>query len=228
MNAWRYVRSFRDIPNEGPLPDELARKVRHAYFACCSYVDVQIGRLLDELDRRDLADKTVVLVWSDHGYQLGEHGMWCKHTNFETSLRVPLVIRAPGQKHRGASCEALVELIDTYPTLAELAGLPLPDHLDGTSFAPLLVDPQQPWKKAAFSQYYRNGCKGQSIRTDRFRYNEWRHMKAGDVVARELYDHSKDPMENENVVAKPEYQNVIERLSRQLKSGWRAARPNPR
>ncbi len=228
MNAWRYVRSFRDIPNEGPLPDEFACKVRHAYFACCSYVDAQIARLLDELDRLGLTGKTIVLMWSDHGYQLGEHGMWCKHTNFETSLRVLLVIRAPGQTHRGACCDALVELIDMYPTLAELAGLPLPDHLEGTSFVPLLADPQRPWKTAAFGQYYRRGCKGRTIRTNHFRYNEWRNMKTGDVVARELYDHGRDPMENENIVDKQEYQEATRRLSDQLKADWPAARPNLR
>jgi len=223
MNAWRYVRSFRDIPDQGPMSDELARKVRHAYFACCSYVDAQIGRLLDELDRLDLTDKTIVLLWSDHGYQLGEHGMWCKHTNFETSVRVPLVVRTPGQKHRAARCGALVELIDMYPTLADLAGLPLPDHLEGTSLAPLLDDPKQPWKTAAFSQYYRGGCKGVSIRTERFRYNEWRREKTGELVATELYDHQLDPMEDENVASEAEYETAVHRLATQLQAGGRGA-----
>jgi arylsulfatase A-like enzyme len=226
MNAWRYVRSFRHIPKQGPLSDDLARQVRHGYFACCSYVDAQVGRLLDELDRLGLGESTIVLMWSDHGYQLGEHGMWCKHTNFETSVRVPLVIRVPQQARRGAACEAIVELIDMYPTLVELARLPAPSHLEGTSFAPLLEDPGQPWKRAAFSQYQRGVCLGRSIRTSEFRYNEWRHTKTGQLVAQELYDHRRDPFENENVVARPAYRETVQRLAQQLAAGWLAANPN--
>jgi len=223
MNAWRYVRSFRNIPDQGPVPEELARDIRHAYYACISYVDAQVGRLLRALDRHRLRDDTVVLLWSDHGYQLGEHGMWCKHTNFETSTRVPLVVSVPGKRTAGQSTDGLVELVDIYPTLVDICRLPKPDHLQGTSFAPLLDDPSLPWKTAAFSQYSRAGALGRSARTERWRYNEW--QTDGIIVARELYDHETDPYENRNLAGLAEHATTIERLSVQLKAGWKAARP---
>ncbi len=225
MNAWRYVRSFRDMPNEGPVPDEKAREVKHAYYACVSYVDAQVGRLLDELDRLEMAERTVVLFWSDHGYQLGEHGMWCKHTNFETSTRAPMIVSVPNQESAGEQTSALVELVDIYPTLADACGLPLPGHLEGTSMVPLLTDPDRPWKSAAFSQYQRSGMMGYSMRTDRYRFNLWiSRNDPSRVGATELYDHESDPGESFNIAdeADPE---LIERLSTQLRAGWEAARP---
>lgn len=225
MNDWRYVRSFRDMPNEGPVSDEKAREVKHAYFACVSYVDAQIGRLLDTLDQLGVAEETAVLLWSDHGYQLGEHGMWCKHTNFETSTRTPMILSVPGQKCMGIRTDALVELVDVFPTLADVCGLPLPEHLEGTSMIPLLAAPNRPWKSAAFSQYARGGLMGYSMRTERYRFNQWVSREdPSKVCATELYDHELDPGENRNLAdeAAPE---LLERLSRQLEAGWKAARP---
>ncbi len=225
MNAWRYVRSFRDMPNEGPVSDEKAREVKHAYFACVSYVDAQIGRLLDELKKLGVAERTVVLLWSDHGYQLGEHGMWCKHSNFETSTRTPMILSVPGQESTGTLTDALVELVDVYPTLVDVCGLPTPEHLEGASMVPLLAAPNRPWKSAAFSQYARGGLMGYSMRTDRYRFNQWvSRNDPSQVRATELYDHELDPGENRNLAdeAAPE---LLERLSRQLESGWKAARP---
>ena len=224
MNAWRYVRSFREIPSSGPMPADTARLVKHAYYACVSFVDAQVGRLLDELDRLSLANRTVVVLWSDHGYQLGEHGMWCKHTNFETSVRTPVMIHVPGQKARGRKTDALVELIDLYPSLADLCGLPMPDHLEGTSFAPLIENPDRLWKTAAFSQYSR-GAMGRSIRTDRYRFNEWVSQKTSKVVAVELYDHQTDPGENHNIANDPANSRLIEKLRGRLHAGWRSALP---
>lgn len=225
MNAWRYVRSFRDIPDEGPVSDEKAREVKHAYYACVSYVDAQVGRLLDELQRLGVADETVVLLWSDHGYQLGEHGMWCKHTNFETSTRTPIILSVPGQESMGERTDALVELVDIYPTLADACDLSLPDHLEGASMMPLLADPKRPWKSAAFSQYSRGGLMGYSMRTDRYRFNLWLSQKDSTKIgATELYDHASDPGENTNLAAEADPE-LIERLSRQLRTGWQAARP---
>jgi arylsulfatase A-like enzyme len=163
------------------------------------------------------------VLWSDHGYQLGEHGMWCKHTNFETSTRVPLVVSVPGMDTAGQSSDGLVELVDIYPTLADLCLLPKPDHLQGTSFVPLLADPSHPWKTAAFSQYPRAGAMGRSIRTRRWRYNEWRRGQS--VVARELYDHRADPDEDRNLADLEDYAETIEGLSDQLRAGWKAAAP---
>jgi iduronate 2-sulfatase len=147
------LRAREGIPKIGPIPDELARRLIHGYLACVSYVDAQIGRLLDELERQGLHDETIVVLWGDHGWQLGEHALWGKASNFETSARVPLIVDAPGLSVRGRKARGLVEFVDLYPTLCELAGLPLPGHLEGTSFAPLLRDPDRAWKSAALTQY---------------------------------------------------------------------------
>jgi iduronate 2-sulfatase len=147
------LRARDGVPKDGPIPDELARRLLHGYYACVSYVDAQVGHLLDELDRQGLRGNTIVILWGDHGWQLGEHALWGKATNFETSARAPLIISAPGAKAAGKRSSALVEFVDIYPSLCELAGLAIPPRLEGTSFAPLLNEPERPWKSAAFTQY---------------------------------------------------------------------------
>ena len=143
------------IPKTGPIGPELATKLRHAYMACVSYVDAQIGRMIAALDQAGIRDNTIIVVWSDHGWHLGEMGIWGKATNYEIATRVPLVIWTPDMpdKNRGKATDALVELVDIYPTLCDLAGIVTPDHLEGNSFAPLLNDPKRSWKSAAFSQF---------------------------------------------------------------------------
>lgn len=141
------------IPKSGDIPDDMARTLIHAYLACASYVDAQIGKAITELDRLGLRDNTIIMVWGDHGWHLGEHGIWGKATNYEIATRVPLIVSAPQMKARGQSSPALVELLDMYPTLCELAGVPVPRHVEGKSFAPLLDDPGREWKKAVFSQF---------------------------------------------------------------------------
>lgn len=153
LHASFELRTRTGVPKKGDLSDADARNLIHAYLACVSYVDAQIGKILDELDALGLRDKTIVILWGDHGWHLGEHGIWGKATNYEIATRVPLIISAPGQTARNVASNALVELVDMYPTLSELASLPLPKHLDGLSFAPLLDKPDLPWKKAAFSQF---------------------------------------------------------------------------
>ncbi len=225
LTNWGELRYYHDIPAKGPVPDVLARKLRHGYLACVSFIDAQVGRLLDELDRLGLADRTIVCLWGDHGWKLGEHGMWCKHTNFELDARAPLIIAAPGMKAAGKPTDALTEFVDIYPTLAELAGLPLPKHLEGTSAVPLLHDADRPWKTAAFSQYPRGQVMGTTMRTDRWRYTEWRHRKTRKVVARELYDHRGDGHENVNLADRSEHAAEVRRLAAMLEAGWRKARP---
>lgn len=229
---WNDLRHYYGIPDVGPLPDEQARDLRHAYYACVSYVDAQIGRLLDELERLQLRDETIVVLWGDHGWQLGEHGMWDKHSNFETSTHAPLIVSVPGQAP--GRTPALVEFVDIYPTLCELAGLPLPEGLEGFSFAPLIETPDRPWKTAAFSQYPRvipgygqvaHGM-GYSMRTDRYRFTQWR-VPGTDFLAEELYDHERDPGENLNLADHPEYAEQVERLRAQLAAGWPGALPTP-
>ena len=173
------LRNYHGIPAES-IPDDLARQLKHGYYAAVSYMDAQVGKVLDELDRLGLRQNTIIILWGDHGWKLGEHDAWCKHSTVENDTNVPLLLSVPGMKNAGARTDAIVEYVDIYPTLSELAGLPLPGHLEGTSFKPLLEDPKRPWKSAAFSQYPRKAGKsgagdlmGYSMRTDRYRFTVW-------------------------------------------------------
>ncbi len=215
------LRAYFGIPKEGRVPDELARKLVHGYAACVSYMDAQLGKVLAELDRLGLRDNTTVILWGDHGWKLGEHDSWCKHTNFEIDARAPMMIRAPWAKP-GQRTSALVEFVDMYPSLCELCGLPVPEHCEGKSFAPLLEDPDRPWKRGALGQYPRGKAMGYALRTDRYRYVEWQDRASGAVLARELYDHQADDQENVNLAGRPEYGGIIEELSEMLAGGWRS------
>ena len=223
--SWGELRAYHGTPKKGPCSDELARALVHGYDACVSYIDAQIGRLLDALERLELADKTVIILWGDHGWKLGEHAGWCKHTNFELDTHVPMILSVPGMATAGRRTTALTEYVDIYPTLSEVCGLPLPGHLEGLSMAPLLTDPDRPWKKAAFSQYPRGKVMGYSVRTDRYRYTEWQDRKSKKVLARELYDHRSDPHENVNAADQSVYQKDVTVLSAIIKKGWRGALP---
>jgi arylsulfatase A-like enzyme len=222
------LRNYHGIP-QGSLPDDLARQLKHGYYAAISYMDAQVGRLLDELDRLGLRQNTIVVLWGDHGWKLGEHDAWCKHSNCENDANAPLVLSVPGMTSAGQHTQALVEFVDIYPTLADVAGLPLPAHLEGTSFKPLLDDPRRPWKTAAFSQYPRSqqgGLMGYSMRTDRYRFTQWvSRNDYSKVEAIELYDHTCDPQENQNIANRPENAALIKELAAQLAAGWKAALP---
>lgn len=143
------------IPKKGIINDSLARVLKHAYLSSVTYIDAQIGKVINSLEKLGLRENTIIMLWSDHGWHLGEMGIWGKATNYEISTRVPLIVWSPEMNNqvRGKKTDALVELVDMYPTLAEMSGLPIPDNLEGQSFVPLLSDPQQQWKKAAFSQF---------------------------------------------------------------------------
>jgi iduronate 2-sulfatase len=220
IHNWGELRAYAGVPNKGPLSDAMARDLIRGYYACVSYTDAQIGKLLDELDRRGLAENTIVILWGDHGWNLGEHTLWCKHCCFETSMHVPLLVRAPGFTD-GKSTDALVEYVDIYPSLCELAGLPLPDHLDGRSFVPLMHDPELAWKEAAIGRFY----SGDTIRTDRHRFTEYTDNQ-GRFVARMLYDHHADPNENVNLSEQPENERWNRQLAEQLHAGM--GKPSPR
>lgn len=225
MSSWGELRSYKDMPKSGPVSDQVARELIRGYYAATSYTDAQIGRVLAELNKLGLRDRTIVILWGDHGWQLGEHGMWCKHTNFETSTRSLLMICVPGQQARGQKTDALVEFVDIYPTLCQLAGMPLTPGLEGSSFASLLQDPKRPWKKAAFSQYPRGKLMGYAMRTDRYRYVEWIDTPSRKVEGRELYDHQNDPDENVNLAGRPEQAATVKQLTTMLEAGWKAAQP---
>lgn len=238
VNTIRELRGYYDFKGvsrdkDPALTEAEARRLKHGYYASVSYVDAQIGRLLDRLDELKLTDNTIVVLWSDHGWKLGEYNSWCKMTNFEIDARVPLIVRAPGIKP-GQRCDKLVELVDVYPTLCELAGVPRREELEGTSFAPLLQDPRRAWKPAVFNQFLREGIwvapdgveyMGHSIRTDRHRYVRWARWPLGEFAAEELYDHQTDPLETRNLAADPQQANVLQQLRMQLDAGWKAAVP---
>ncbi len=211
LHNWGELRNYHGIPPKGPLSEELARKLVHGYYACVSCTDAQIGRVVNELDRLGLRDNTVIVLWGDHGWNLGEHGLWCKHCNFETSLHSPLIVTAPGIAP-GRKSDALTEYVDIYPSLCELCDLPQLDHLQGKSFVPLLKNPNLPWKEAVFSRYF----KGDSVKTDRYRYTQWRG-KDGSVNARMLYDHKVDPAENVNIAELPQNKELVKKLSKMLR-----------
>ncbi len=193
-------------------------KATQAYYACVSFIDAQVGRLLNALDELNLADNTIVVFWSDHGYHLGEHnGIWQKRTLFEQSARAPLIIRAPGQKGNGTASPRIVEFVDIYPTLTSLAKVESPAGLEGRDLSPLLKDPIAKWNGLAVTQVLRpaderlkNQVMGCSVRTNRWRFTEWAEGKAGE----ELYDHHNDPMEFNNLAINPDAQaiQVIKRL----------------
>lgn len=216
--------SYLGVPEDGEIDDQYARRLIHGYYASVSFVDAQIGLLMDELDRLELRDNTIIVIWGDHGWKLGEHGAWAKHSNCENDTRVPLLISSPGMKEVGKISNALVELVDVYPTLVELAGLPMPAHLEGESFIPLLDNASQTWKQAAFSQYprkFRNmNLMGYSMRTERYRFTRWVHRKNSTKVAGiELYDHSVDPEENKNIAKDPGNTELVKLLTKQLLAG---------
>jgi uncharacterized sulfatase len=208
-------------PNYG-LGDDLLKQSIQAYHASITFVDAQVGKLLDALDRLGLADKTVVVLFSDHGYHMGDHGLWQKMSLFEGSARVPLIIAAPGEAGNGQASPRLAELIDLYPTLTELCRVSAPAGLEGTSLAPLLANPNAPGKPAAYTLVTRGGQNrpggpllGRSARDERYRYTEWDGGRAG----AELYDYQTDPAETKNLAAEPGQADNLARLKKLLAAG---------
>ena len=217
QDSWEL--SAYDVPRlNGQIPDEFQFKLKHGYAACVSYIDAQLGKVLRTLEEEGLKDKTIICFWGDHGFHLGDHGMWCKHSNYEQATRVPFLIFDPRQKLKKGKINSPVELIDLFPTLCDLSEIPMPDKLDGKS---LLLDDRQSF---ALSQFPRNLSKskkmmGYSFRFDRYRYVEWvnnnyqiDNKASGPLVAVELYDYDKDPEERINLANNPEYQGVLKAL----------------
>ena len=207
--------STKPWPYKGVTAEE-ARQCRLAYHATISFVDAQIGRVVDALDRLGLADNTIIVFWSDHGYHLGEHGLWMKQSCYEESTRVPLIIVAP-KAVAGKASPRTVELVDLYPTLTDLAGVAAPAGLQGVSLRPLLADPVATWNRPAHSQVIRgglNGLQGYSIRTERWRYTEWE----GGTNGVELYDHDTDPQEMKNLATDPAHAKTMAALQAQIRA----------
>jgi len=240
INNFRELRGYVDYKEQpspllAKLTEEQARHLKHGYMASVSYVDAQIGKLMDKLEEFGILDNTIVILWGDHGWKLGEHGSWCKMTNYSIDTRVPMIISTPKLKGNPVETSELVEFVDIYPTLCELASIEIPENLDGISAVPLLKEPQRPWKKAVFSQYLRSriwlapdgiAYHGYSIRSHDFLYVEWKKEESGELAAIELYDLKKDPDENINVVSDTGYKDKADEMAQRLKEGWKAALPD--
>ncbi|VGO19245.1 Choline-sulfatase [Pontiella sulfatireligans] len=210
---------------DGILPDDQQRTLQHGYYACISHVDEQVGRVLDELDALGLADNTIIVLWGDHGFHLGDHNEWGKHSNLEQATRVPFIISAPGYP-AGQKTDAPVGLLDIYPTLCELAGLPVPEQppnaavatnrpLAGLSLVPVLADPDARVQTGVVN-HYGSGTYGYAYRTDRYRYTEWID-ESGTVQARELYDYEQDPLETINLAGETGYEGLVYQFSRSMR-----------
>ena len=208
-------KQYHGVPEEAPLPNDYARSLRHGYYACISYIDAQIGMLVSKLKELELDNNTIIVIWGDHGWNLGEHTMWCKHNNFITSLRAPLIINIPG-KTSGTKSDAISEFVDSYPTITELCGVETPSHCEGSSLVKAIEDHSYEGKKATYSKWHN----GLTIRTKRYQYTEWTNPKTKEVYARMLYDHVTDPNENMNIAELPENQDLVKELSTQLQTWW--------
>lgn len=206
---------YDKVPEDRKITPEFGRQCLHGYLAAVSYIDAQVGRLLDTLAQTGLEKNTLVIFWGDHGYYMGEHGWWGgKHNNYEGATRAPLIVSLPGPGTRGAKCDALVEFVDIYPSLADICGLPAPNGTEGKSFKPLLENPAGSTKTASHSWYPKGGYQGVAMRTDRWRFVEWR--KPGQPSLYELYDHRSDPQENQNLANKPEHTETVRKLTAKL------------
>lgn len=228
---WQYakgeMRNYTDIPEKGDVPVSKARELIHGYYACISYIDAQVGRVLHALDSLGLREKTIVILWSDNGYLLGERGLWGKKDNSEYATHVVLMMDVPGMLHTGSRTKALVELVDIYPTLADLCHLKAPAELQGTSMKPLLENPDLKWKKAVFSSFPRlnNTVMAYTVRTAKYRYHEYREKASGKLIAQELYDMDKDPFEKVDLVNEKNKKKIVAMHKKLLSQGWRSALP---
>ena len=228
----REIRNFADVPSKGPIPENFQARMRHGYYAATSYADANIGRLIEALEESGQFENTIVVLWSDHGYHLGENDHWAKVTIRELDARVPLLVAAPGSLP--GSTNAIVEYIDLFPTLSELCGLPEPQGIDGRSFADVFQEPNSEFRKAALTQVCRpwlgNGPieqMGYSIRLDEFRYTQWVDFETNEMIVEELYQIESDPLQRRNLAQSrnPERLSSLRSLMEQTRSKPRSVRP---
>jgi arylsulfatase A-like enzyme len=212
------LRSYCGIPAKGAVDPELQRTLIHGYYACVSYIDAQVAKLMKALEEAGVADETVIVLWGDHGFHLGDHGLWCKHTNYEQATRVPLIFAGPGVRE-GLRNTSPVEFLDIFPTLCDLAGIDSIDTLQGTSLGPLLEGSKARVKPYAVSQYPRPGKMGYALRTERYRYVAWYKTADGVVpdgsqapVGEELFDYGADPQERVNLIGNKTYADKVPKL----------------
>ncbi len=212
MHNFGELRNYTDVPDQGPMEKDFMRKLIQGYYACVSYTDAQIGKVLNELENLGLAENTIVILWGDHGWHLGEHDLWCKHCNFEKVLHTPVILKAPGKK-KNIKTDALIEYVDVYPSLCDLAGISKPFHLQGKSFVPLTENPDLQWKTEVYCRWMR----GETIVTQTHTYTEWLNDKTNAVTTQMMYDLTNDHEETVNISGKPENQVLVQQLSEKLK-----------
>jgi arylsulfatase A-like enzyme len=213
FHNYEELRNYENIPKKGDLPEDLAKELIHGYYAAVSYIDAQIGLVLDELEKTGLAENTIVILWGDHGYNLGDHKLWSKHVMFETALRSPLIIKVPG-KTKGENTAVITEFIDVYPSLCELVGLEVPNTVEGKSFVPI-INGKKSDKNWAVSKFKDAVT---LIKGDLF-YTEWTD-DVGVAYERMLFDHKTDPLELDNLAEKPQYKEIVAQLSLELHQKW--------
>jgi iduronate 2-sulfatase len=206
------LRSYTDIPSNGSMTDEKQLELIHGYYAASSYVDDLVGMLLSHLESLGLSENTIIVLWGDHGWHLGDHNLWCKHSNFEEATRVPMIFKYPNQANKGAICEAPVEFTDIAPTLCELADVEIPQFFEGESLVPLFNNPDSSIRYGAFSQYPRwGGVMGYTLRTERYRLTKWMNSD-GTENSRELYDYETDPLETKSLIYDPAYVTIMNEM----------------
>jgi iduronate 2-sulfatase len=226
---WGELRKYNGIPAEGLLTEADSRNMIHGYYACVSFIDAQVGRLTSKLKELDLYENTIIILWGDHGWKLGEYGDWCKHTNYELDTRIPVIVKMPqnnGQK--GWKSDAIIETVDIYPTLCDLAGLEMPDHLQGSSFKKVLESKSAEWDEVAFSQYPRSSrihgqpaeLMGYSMRTPQYRITRWIDRDTGETMETEIYDHRGADLEMINLAAREEHRDLLQRLNKELEAQY--------
>ncbi len=211
------LNQYKPVPQDPPLTEELKRTLIHGYYASLSYMDAQVGRVLDELGQLDLDKDTIIVLWGDHGYHLGDHGTWTKHTNYEQANRIPIVIVAPGVAQPGSASSALIETVDIFPTVTDLAGLSMPDGpqpIDGESFVPVLKGEKKQLRDHAYHCFPKGGRMGRAVRTDRYRLVEWKPTGSDDQPEYELYDYRNDPLETKNIAS--DHPEVVQQLAAKL------------
>lgn len=207
------LRNYETIPKKGHLPESLAKELIHGYYACVSYIDAQIGLVIDELETLGLADQTIIVLWGDHGWNLGDHQLWCKHCTFETALHTPLLLKIPGKTH-GEKTDAITEYIDVYPSLCELTGIQIPETVEGKSFVPV-INGEKSDKDYAVSKFK----DAVTLIEGNLFYTEWTD-DSGVAYARMLFDHKADPLELDNLAEKENYQETVKLLAFKLREKW--------
>jgi arylsulfatase A-like enzyme len=200
------------------LTEESEIKLRHAYFAAVSYIDAQIGKVIKSLKDLQLYENTIIVLWGDHGWHLGDHGIWGKHTLFERSFNSPLIVKIPNQEKSNAKTDSIVETIDIYPTLCELCNLEIPEKLHGKSFFEILNNPNNHIKERAYGYWKRGEYWGKSFRNNRYRFTRWTN-EGEDIVQTELYDHRNDPYETKNITN--EHDKLVKDFLSSMDEDWK-------